>query len=457
MGPPGPLNAQTDTVVKRTLIKFEPTLDAVGWLYVLDVPSSGARSPISGGLVDLATAPRIFSESARLKAQHACLVRANEGEHGGDLSRNMACPPMAVAWPLRGAPPGLEANTEELFPSPKVDAWYRRFLRIPLVPHIGEFGGHIPLAPPLPVAMYMPSDLGHLPETTIEVVVVEPPLLRASEIAWPSALEEVSSNAEESPQALAKATTIVFHTPVVTSTPPVDSGQWNHAVLVENVPLQTTVRTTSGKASEDQVSLSNVLVQFSPLDRADWDELEQPGTEHLWTRAVWIVRSGTRFTLHLLLQRHPGGEARSIGPVEYQLGPEGTFRWRASRGAAWAEITAESLGVKQLFATLVILRELSAARKAAPFPEMIADAADATSIAMVAVRGQTAYLQELGDDRAGSKLVAVCDLESHDEYSDPIGQRLGAIFVRSPAHWATLSIETVHRLIHGSASDAMGD
>jgi hypothetical protein len=120
------------------------------------------------------------------------------------------------------------------------------------------------------------------------------------------------------------------------------------------------------------VSLNNVFIEFSPLEKTGWENLESASAETELLRAVWLRRRGSCFVLHLVYhliavkaERSANGPARLeqhiqvYGPLLCEIDP-GIRRFRVRN--AHAEPSSGNLLSavrKPLFGALTILRELS--------------------------------------------------------------------------------------------------
>jgi hypothetical protein len=136
-----------------------PDWTKTAYLYVFDAPKwKPGLGSTHGQLIDLADAPPIFSSSARMRAQSGCLLDSGLDRAQADLSDCFKVAPIPIAWPMTGAPK-LNWTSEDLFPGPEIDEWYKRFLAIPLVPQPDRsIPPQITVAHPVPVTVYMPRE-----------------------------------------------------------------------------------------------------------------------------------------------------------------------------------------------------------------------------------------------------------------------------------------------------------
>lgn len=70
-----------------------------------------------------------------------------------------------------------------------------------------------------------------------------------------------------------------------------------------------------------QVSLKNVFVEFSPLDHAGWERVEQSGGEVQMLRAVWLVRDGSGFAIQLFTMTTRPVADMLLGRYLFNLNP----------------------------------------------------------------------------------------------------------------------------------------
>ena len=376
MGQPGPVDPQNDVLMEQSWNRYEPWTQAPGWLYVFDVPIWDCRGyPKHGTLLDLTKAPFPYSSSARVRVQQACLLSADPSVKGGDLAS--LCEPLPVCWPLAGTP-SLTAPTENLFPPPSRDEWYARFLAIPALLQAIPDAQAVSFAQPLRIRLYAPSKNHEIYEDIgRRVVTLRPPLLYRSllenppESGWKLKLEE-SFEAD-----LADATPILLEGPLQATTPSADSDQWNHGLLSGDMDDTAVPVDLATRKKMDPVSLANVFIEFSPLEKVGWERVEQSGGEIDMARGMWLIRRSNMMVALLLLETVPTGRRVLIGPIQVRYDPKsGHLKW------GYFEDFSEHVGwtapiAKPIFSELTLLRDLSRGWKASPYPLILRDDKDA--------------------------------------------------------------------------------
>ncbi len=265
-GEPGP-PAPSDRPDNRTWVRYQ-AIDS-GWIYVLDLPElvlgddNLPTECIPGGFLQSNMAPPEF-RTPRTEGQKAGLAYGDPSIDGGDFSRFIVGEPLQVSASRDRWNRPISQNT--LFPSPENDVWYRRLISVPATPEIvsGRETGR--LVPRLPVTLYFPDDR----ETFRNIV--DTYLISLDGHPWPP------NHGMFAPWRKGKETTngpihLVAEMPLVFTTPPAEHHWWNQIpALLTNLP--TEVRSVANVGSGGPaVSLSDCLLEFSPLERHAWDEI----------------------------------------------------------------------------------------------------------------------------------------------------------------------------------------
>ncbi len=403
-----------------------PDWTKTAYLYVFDAPKwKPGLGSTHGQLIDLADAPPIFSSSARMRAQSGCLLDAGVDRAKADLSDCFKVAPIPIAWPMTGAPK-LNWTSEDLFPGPEIDEWYKRFLAIPLVPQPDRSTPpQITMAHPVPVTVYMPREK----ERALAVMNCEvgiSPALMYSTLGNPT-LEPYDPVSQKSEKlALSDATVIVVESPLRFITPPIDYDGWNQALLwgdiSESVPVFESLPNPAGSAS-----LQNVFVEFSPLDAPSAEGAAASGQDAQILRGAWVARNGSGLSASLFFQSFPGGQTMqaALGKIVLDASTN-TIRYEfhgdhSSAGATveWRELTAIPIFAKPVFTVLFILRELSPTLKALPFPSVVTDAGTESQKMWVDVSKDAARLLRVRDSRNSRPVHFLRGVELDESFVSP--------------------------------------
>jgi len=375
--------------VVRRWLAYRPVTGS-GWLYVLDVPRPDSGRDLSHGtFVDLRTeSPAVFGSSMRIQAQHACLVLGDDEKQGGDLSNFLACDPIAVAVSVAEGAPWL-GDVHAMFPTPEEDPWYARFLD---TPHCWDLDGNETvssfLAPALGTTIYAPSTAPteeEMRRARARFYVVPAPLV----------LNHLVANGL-GPPGLAEALGVVLEGPILLGTPPMSTGQWHEEALWRGIGERVALHDGEGNPL-GMIPLDNLLFEFSPLERADWDRFGADDSMEL-LRAVWLRRHAEGFEVCLVLQR--GRD--DIGMTEAFLVVLDAARRRigirnpGESGSRMLISDLEGMG-KPILHALLALHHLTPDLKVAPLPHMSIGGARHLAMAQGAVaRLERARLPCLG-------------------------------------------------------------
>jgi FRG domain len=417
-GRPGPYDPDNDTLAVVSWLQYLPS-DDKGYLYVFDVPEPEDTPPLAPGvLVDLSKAPEVFASSPRLQAQQACLIRADPSVTGGDLGHLYACEPIPVCWPMTGSDM-TRAPASAMFPGPKTDPWYRRFVSIPWIDQLDPGAKALRVSPPLPLSMILPEP-GEKHDIGRRLIVVQP--LHA--FAEACTIPEFSGALPEPWQAfrLADATPIMLEAPLMGSTPPVDGGAWNEALLVSDLPDSVEAVEAATGTSIGEVGLLNVLLELSPLEKAGWERVEQEGGELSLLRGIWLVRSSENIGMAFFWQDLPKPATfTGFGFVTVRLDRiSQKLRVAVAESDNSQDITEFPPYDKRLFTALLLLRELSPSVKAAPFPTLSFEGGiDELRTHVVDVRGKAAVLARVWDPSSGSHWYSARSLDIDEPFSRP--------------------------------------
>jgi hypothetical protein len=381
-----------------------------GWFYVFDVPEwDGTLELHRGELIDLAHAPGTLALSKRMQVQSACLLRADPAAKQDNLWDLLRVgTPFPVSWPIEDAP-SVNQTTEEMFPDPSADPWYQRFLALPLV-----LGRHPDVQTPfrwvrpLPVTVYLSDRPAGAMSTLDCATLLDPPIalpmLAGSQPPTARCISAWMYRGSSAPPALQvrDATPILLQGPLLQAVPTADGQAWNHGVLYADMADSVENLAFTETPVSNPVSLTNVLFEFSPLERAGWERIGQPGGEMKLLRALWLLRNETRFAVQLFYQLLPihdaknGFESFSVeGPFRYEFISEiGRFHMQAEDGMA-VEVTGRYAADKPFFLALALLRALSPNAKAEPWFVSETQSEDGTWQYVFPVRDTAALLEEL--------------------------------------------------------------
>ena len=453
----GAIEGTAEVLVADRTCRYAPFEDGVGWLHVLDVPDWDGQSELGHGhLIDLERAPPIlhFRASARMNAQCACLVAA-DSEIGSSFH---ACPPIAMCWPLKGNERVLR-SVEAVFPDLDQDPWYALFLSIPLHiqpgpsqwvqdPRRGE-GWIVPVNlrwdRPLPVTLYVNenSENSSKHSSARDNLLVPPSVYATLPPKHAAAIETITNwisgtSGESEEYRLDRATVILLESPLVSTLPPLElcnqallradiakHTESFHArqipegpIVMENgrakVDLTKAQREEYSKLLTTPFSLTNVFLEFSPLEEISWDKIGNLDLRVL--RAARLMHDVKRFVIFLYYQslssdpQSPG--LTEEGPLFYEFN-ETDRRFELAiadvDGWRWEGISGQHPSDRPFIGILSLLRELSPG----PGLELKADpfALEAKKEARwkfaTAIRSRSAYLRHAYFLEDGRQILAV--------------------------------------------------
>lgn len=366
IGPDGSPDPARDHVITTELLRFRPW-EGTGYLYAFDVPKWSGESALAtaGVLVDLAEAPEVFSSSPRMRAQSACLIycRNPDGSHLDMRTHLVAGASLLVRRPVTGVT-GLECRTCDIFPSPAIDKWYSKFLCVPM--------SYAPrLAPPtlrrsIPVTVYAdPENEAYTEETRCRDVALPSPLIHQVVGAMNAA--QATSAAE----GLEKLTPIVLEAPMKYPYAPGDSIQWHHGLLWSDVPRSCTLYDLDDLEQCGEVSLLNVLFEFSLLEDVGWDRLVEERKSLDLLRGVWRTTNEVSVAFVSQMIRVRGLGCSDFMSLTFDP-PSQQIMFRRSMGGheSLVPIASEPHLAKPILIALMLLRYLSPALKAEPLPQL---------------------------------------------------------------------------------------
>jgi hypothetical protein len=364
IGPPGAPDPMNDHPKAMELVRYQPS-DKPGYVYVFDLPKwNGMGSAEAGIVVDLADAPAVFSSSPRMRVQQGCLVYCgNKNSSPLDMkTRLVSGTPLLVSHQMSDAP-HLDWRVADLFPSPKKDEWYDRFLSVPMA--------YTPTPPPsmlrrqIPVTVYFDEqDIQYAQEVFYHNIVIPPPLLHRvlSGFKRPDDHSQLTSLHVD-------AIPIILEAPLIFPYPTGDSELWHQGLLARDIPDRCQVYDFATQSSYGEVPLTNVLFEFSPLEQIGWNRIVNTNVPFQLIRGIWLRRQGDDFAAALVYQDNPGP-----GPF---LGEFIPFRYDSNveKFVATLETNNAELPIsdipeiaKPIFIALMLLRNLSPALKTEATP-----------------------------------------------------------------------------------------
>ena len=342
------------TIVCPT-IYFTPA--ATGWIIVIDAPIWEESSvPRHGELVDLSRGPELVARAPRVQRQQGALVAAEEDHDGGDLCAFYACDPIAIAGPFSDVSL-LRCDTAYFFPPPDLDPWYANLLRAPLIPQPDRDLGY---AYRQSLGVYLVT-----PDDTVEHA--KPFIDRQTQHLRPLARFQFRSGTASLRQTVGAypeaATYLYLEAPLLGAAPP--ANLWNQSVLMTGLRPTTAPESAYDGMLLPDVTLNNVLLEFSPLD---WAFREAPGDAAYspWQcRAVWLVRHDDTFWVTFLMTEHANSDFTFLlHRIEY-ADPQQAFALIDPDGSRSPLVEEPGLA-KPLFVTLSVLRDLSRSVKPDP-------------------------------------------------------------------------------------------
>lgn len=371
IGDPGLIDFKNDLLINHCCIKYTSWPDEPGYLYVFDVPKwSGKLAPNHGELLDLAEAPKPFSSCKRIIAQKACLLSSKKSVNKGDLSSYYACEPLRVVWPIKGDI-SIDSPAEYLFPPPKHDDWYAKFLSIPVTlkprPEKNVFCFELPLEIP----QYLSDDPNILIDLYSRGTAIKPPLFYLEltrDLPKKGIMKSLITN-----YFLAKATPILLEGPLLYSTPPISSDMWNESILSDDLDDAVDVIDQKTQQKAGSVSLRNVFIEFSTLEKSGWERVESSGESIELIRGIWILRRSDYYIINVFNQIFPSGHILNSGPLLVRYNRNLSRFQLVNNWKDRQDLNQLDKLAKPFYAALTLFRDLSTKEKPSPYPLFIFD------------------------------------------------------------------------------------
>jgi hypothetical protein len=329
-------------------------------------------------------------KSSRIQLQGACLVAADSSIKDGDLREFYACEPIPVSWPTDGAP-RIDDATDSLFPDPSADPWYDFFLSVPLTWVVEPGSRILKLARPVEVASYFYSSKTKIDAIRHHARFISPnpfyPVVESSLSMKPSGTREFRVN---------DATRILLEAPLLRWFLSYSADMWNQAILADDMSEQVDALRPSGAS---RVPLTNVFIEFSPLENTDWGHLTGKVDYDVQPlRAVWLVRDDSHFGFYLFPQQVTARHAKNYGagPFVYTFDADSAAFWRGDPGktilvkAEW-----QTPRDKAFWIALALLRFLSPIPKCDPSPSEQIVLDNGNTLMTVPIRSAVARLIEV--------------------------------------------------------------
>jgi hypothetical protein len=379
-----------------------------GVLYVFDVPDWAGGPRGHGKLFDLVDVGRFGLVSARARRQQGCVIY---GE--GDLSDCLAAPPLVVDWPMKGAPDTVRQPARNLFPPPSKDPFYAALLRIPLVPCLREQSNNewIRVEHPLGVDQYL-TNRQVIDEFDECLGTLRRPLV------LPEILRLVSGQPVENlcGHSIGDALPILFEAPMVWIR---QTELWNEPVLCDSLADETRLVTARGNRSRRTTDLTNVFVEFSPLDFTKWFEFEDPAEDIDIPRGLWLAREGGDIRFFVFVERYREQHIPPLvpfGPFRVSHGNDSSILLTDSSGNVVGS-EASALLSRQLFPALALLRDLDPRNKECSYRTVtLLDGSTRFCIYTFNV-DQLAQLTQAGAEYQGVRYVFPRDLGTEYPYT----------------------------------------
>ncbi|HXY61855.1 MAG TPA: hypothetical protein VEJ22_02870, partial [Nitrospirota bacterium] len=322
-------------------------------------------------LVDLFNAPEPF-KTPRMLAQLGCLIRTGESQHHDLKCRCVKGTPLRISWPMKGSEV-VNRTVEEMFPEPAVDPWYQRFLMVPMMLDVDAATRKLVLRRPLPVTLYRGETEAYNAKLIGTEWVLNPPLLHDFLLhlpVRPNAPKDEIERCSLMSRAMSTTTPIVLEAPVLALFPPPNSSLWNHELLLSDLCGSVATYSRAMKKARD-VSIVNVLFQFSQLEEVFWERVRTSNQRLRLTRGLWLSGSQKEWLLAVLMvQDFPGTELEIRRPVKIRLDPaKRRFTYERFNGdTEWAELSTMPELALPVFVALYLLRALNPRLKAEAVP-----------------------------------------------------------------------------------------
>ena len=212
-------------------------------------------------------------------------------------------------------------------------------------------------------------------------------------------------------------------------TPPLGDGLWNPLVAVANVPeVGRVLDARSG--TETDVALSDVLLEFSPLELTIWADVPT-GIDRVFARGAYLARRNDELALWLIDEVVPSGQVTIHGP----------FRFRASGSALQLTVDDQRLPLsaapgpsKTLLVTLMVLTDVGSRPVASPVAASVID----DDVAIIPLLGGGHLV---AGDVSGTGTSVYLPRDSHDQPSTVgllLDRRTRSIAVHRGKPWAAV-------------------
>lgn len=358
-GMPGPLGQGPARHRKEAWLQYREWKETPGILYILDVPSwNGSGVPSHGMLVDLANAPQTFHESARIKAQAGCLVKADKDwNNGGDLF-DLIIDSVEVGWPMTGCDT-VNLGTEVLFPPPQKDKWFSHLLFLPPVVQVYKEAPYWRIAHPVELSFYMELFTQLVP--IVQFNALQPPLLFPWLIEY--ALHPNPTNIET----FEKAAKYLDATPILLEAPALQLLEEkdytiDHLELVYKLPHITgCLEWETDDISYSGVNLTKILIELSPLEVVGWSILLNRGGELQVPRAIYLVQKDVgHWELQVFFQLAPKEMIQVLfeEPASIRF-EELSGRLQIQDKEEWKDISTNQIAESCLITSLMLLNALT--------------------------------------------------------------------------------------------------
>ena len=449
IGPRGPLDPRSDEI-NNLIWGWYSRAQAPGYIYVFDVPKWDGRGlPEHGMLVDLAEAPDIIARSTRMAVQKGCAVHAlKNAENDGNLAEFLnKASPIRVSWPMTGI--SLPASTEELFPLPGNDDWYARFISAPLVNRLDRNTGRLELTHPVAVNLYFPERREAVADIERRIIRIAPGLLWPALVSSEETIQPAFLTDHGKHRALAEATPILLQSPLCVLTPPLAGTDWNHGLLAGDAAKSVTADDLETSGSSHEVSLCNIFLEFSPLEKAGWERVETGDWSIAWLRALWLLCQDQDYEVRAVLQSFAGSDSALAytEPLLVKFDPSTKrFRCRTSKASSWSDFAQTQPQVaKPFFVALMVLRELTPLMKATPFPMRRLRDKDGKWLTVGGLRGAAAKLVSARDERSRRTIYLLEDIASGNMFVRPTVAT--GHYLEEGESWAALDAGIVRKKI----------
>jgi hypothetical protein len=429
--------------------EYQRWSDPGGYLYVFDVSEwDGTGFPVHGQLLDLSSRP-ILSKSSRIQEQAACLVAADSGIDSGNLTSFLSHEPILVALPMDGAP-RLDESADAMFPDPSQDPWYDLFLSIPLTWVVDSGKGRLELGRPLPVTCYR-----YQSDDKTREVLARPKFITPNPV-YPVVVDDLSMSVTSTSSGVRRfhaqdATRILFEAPVLNWLLRVGSETWNPGILGSDLTDAVEAVNLIDSELSERVALTNVFMEFSPLENTDWYCIRGSEPDVHSLRALWLVVHDDCFGVYLFPQRvgANGVELVHAGPFEFRFDERDHTFYRRDPGKAFrVKSEWENLRDKTFWIALTTVRALSPAVKADPFALSQTARDDGTYTITVLLRQAVGQLKGVLESNSGRQWYVMRNRLSDEPFFPGTGgPYLGTLSFESSVPWPEVGPRDLRRLI----------